>query len=185
MTVEFLDEYKRDQSNTRGDNSPNISLRDDMVSKNSIPTSAAKSNPQFSFSENLSPGEKAGNAIDKAPQLLDNGSADASGRKYSFSGADDTGVYGDLAQRSDVKLGSTGVTYTDQGGEVRFTYAIVPAESLVVSHDADGGRNPDYPAELQPRDRTRAASAWWTNTALSRRGNGSTGAKIHQWKRRG
>lgn len=54
--------------------------------------------------------------------------------------------------------GSAGVTYSDANSPVNFRYAIVPAETLVSSHDEYGNVNPEYPAELQPRDRTRVSS---------------------------
>lgn len=40
--------------------------------------------------------------------------------------------------------------------EVR--YAVVPIESMIPSNDPSGNVNPDYPSELQPRDRTRTAT---------------------------
>lgn len=54
--------------------------------------------------------------------------------------------------------GSSGTTYTGEGESVPFRYAVIPAESLVTSNDAEGRVNPRYPAELQPRDRTRGSS---------------------------
>ena len=49
-------------------------------------------------------------------------------------------------------------TYVNDNEPVRFRWAIVPAESLILSNDASGSINPAYPAELQPRDRTRPES---------------------------
>lgn len=37
-------------------------------------------------------------------------------------------------------------------------YAVVDVATLVTSHDNALHANPDFPAELQPRDRARAAS---------------------------
>ncbi|TWA74175.1 hypothetical protein FBZ82_101190 [Azospirillum brasilense] len=48
--------------------------------------------------------------------------------------------------------------YTPSGRPVDVEYRAVEAESLIASHDAQGGVNPQFPAELQPRDRTRIAS---------------------------
>lgn len=45
------------------------------------------------------------------------------------------------------------------GGEVKVRYAIVDAKDLVASQLPTFETNPKYPAELQPRDRTRSASA--------------------------
>lgn len=41
---------------------------------------------------------------------------------------------------------------------VPFHYAVIPASELIPSHGVDGTPNPNYPAELQPRDRTRETS---------------------------
>ena len=54
--------------------------------------------------------------------------------------------------------GASGVTYSDANTPISFRYAAVPAETLISSHDEYGNVNPNYPAELQPRDRSRAAS---------------------------
>ena len=66
--------------------------------------------------------------------------------------------YNALTQRGDVVLGDQDETYTEGNAPIRFTYAVVPAEALVVSNDEYGAVNPAYPAELQPRDRSRTAS---------------------------
>lgn len=55
-------------------------------------------------------------------------------------------------------VGNSGVTYTSDNQAVPFQYAVVPAESLITSNDQFGNVNSAYPAELQPRDRTRTAS---------------------------
>lgn len=47
---------------------------------------------------------------------------------------------------------------TSSGREVPVQYAVVEAADLITSQRSGGGRNPDYPSELQPRDRTRATS---------------------------
>lgn len=76
-----------------------------------------------------------------------------------FSVDEDTDrEYNTITKRDDVVLGDQDETYTEGNTPVQFTYAIVPAEALVVSNDEYGSVNPAYPAELQPRDRSRAAS---------------------------
>ena len=50
------------------------------------------------------------------------------------------------------------VAITPTGREVPVTYALVEADSLVASQRDEGGTNPNYPGELQPRDRSRGAS---------------------------
>lgn len=47
---------------------------------------------------------------------------------------------------------------TAAGREVPVRYAIVEAQSLRPSQTDEGTINPDYPAEMQPRDRSRGAS---------------------------
>lgn len=49
-------------------------------------------------------------------------------------------------------------TFVNDTEPVKFRWAIVPLESLVVSNDTSGSVNPAYPAELQPRNRGRQAS---------------------------
>ncbi|MBZ0262975.1 MAG: hypothetical protein K8F90_20505 [Hyphomicrobiales bacterium] len=47
---------------------------------------------------------------------------------------------------------------TAEGRKVPVRYAIVEAADLITSQRDDGGTNPDYPEEMQPRDRDRAVS---------------------------
>ena len=47
---------------------------------------------------------------------------------------------------------------TPAGTEHEVEYAIADADTLTASHDRFGNLNPAYPQELQPRDRSRAAS---------------------------
>lgn len=51
-----------------------------------------------------------------------------------------------------------GTAYTASNKPIDFKYEVVPADSLVTSHDNSLNVNAAFPAELQPRDRTRAAS---------------------------
>lgn len=56
-----------------------------------------------------------------------------------------------------ITLGSSGKTLAGTK-PINFKYAVMSVEDLVMSHDAYGVVNPDYPTELQPRDRNRMAS---------------------------
>lgn len=47
---------------------------------------------------------------------------------------------------------------TAKGTKVVTGFMVVEASSLIISHDEQGNANPDYPAELQPRDRSRDTS---------------------------
>ena len=59
--------------------------------------------------------------------------------------------------------GLNGTLYTTDNTPINFHYALVDPSALIVSNDAQNGAvNPAYPAELQPRDRTRAESVQTT-----------------------
>lgn len=59
--------------------------------------------------------------------------------------------------------GLSGTLYTTDNTPINFHYALVDPSALIVSNDAQNGAvNPAYPAELQPRDRTRAESVQTT-----------------------
>lgn len=51
------------------------------------------------------------------------------------------------------------VAITSTGRKVKVAYEVVEADGLVTSHGDDLTVNPRFPAELQPRDRSRPASA--------------------------
>lgn len=54
--------------------------------------------------------------------------------------------------------GREGVASTERGLEIGYRYALADADQLRTSQLDDLAPNPDYPAELQPRDRQRATS---------------------------
>lgn len=54
--------------------------------------------------------------------------------------------------------GRLSVVKTGAGDEVRTQFAILDVDDLIVSNMPDGRINPDFPAELQPRDRTSLKS---------------------------
>lgn len=47
---------------------------------------------------------------------------------------------------------------TAKGTRLDTTLAVIEADDLIASHDSLGNANPDYPQELQPRDRSRQSS---------------------------
>lgn len=57
---------------------------------------------------------------------------------------------------------------TPAGREFEVRPKVVEADSLVTSNNADGTVNPDYPQELQPRDRGRSASLDQINDIASK-----------------
>lgn len=75
---------------------------------------------------------------------------------------------------------------TAKGNVVDTKFAVIEAAKLIVSHDADGNPNSEYPKEFQPRDRGRETSqAWVKSTAkdldpdlLGKSRNASFGAPI-------
>ena len=58
----------------------------------------------------------------------------------------------------DRQKGSIKSAYSPKGAKIDTQYAVVEAGQLLASNDEDGNVNPDYPAELQPRDRSRKTS---------------------------
>lgn len=56
------------------------------------------------------------------------------------------------------KHGTTGEAFTENGTKIEFEYRVVEVTDLIVSNDSTGKVNPNYPQELQPRDRSRKAS---------------------------
>jgi hypothetical protein len=62
--------------------------------------------------------------------------------------------------------GAENTVKTAKGTQIATGFTVVEADTLIVSHDNQGNPNPDYPAELQPRDRGRETSiAWIRKTA--------------------
>lgn len=55
-------------------------------------------------------------------------------------------------------LGRSSFVVTTKGNEVKTAFKLVDAADLIPSNTTDGRINQDFPSELQPRDRTRAAS---------------------------
>lgn len=75
---------------------------------------------------------------------------------------------------------------TAKGTKLVTGFRVIEGKRLIVSHDRDGNPNPEYPQELQPRDRARQTSqAWIQKTAknldpdsLGRTQRADTGAPI-------
>lgn len=59
--------------------------------------------------------------------------------------------------KSMTNKGKSDTVRTDDGKEFKVSYKIVPAETLIASNTADFGKNENYPANLQPRDRDRVS----------------------------
>lgn len=55
---------------------------------------------------------------------------------------------------------------TAKGTKVVTGFKVIEAKNLIISHETDGTVNPEYPEEIQPRDRARTTSqAWVQKTA--------------------
>lgn len=63
-----------------------------------------------------------------------------------------------LHEVAPVATGKTATAKTERGTAVDTTYAVVDAKALISSHDTALRPDPRFPAELQPRERARAAS---------------------------
>ncbi|WP_419238298.1 hypothetical protein ACN08L_16465 (plasmid) [Photobacterium leiognathi subsp. mandapamensis] len=61
------------------------------------------------------------------------------------------------------QLGRTSYVVTAKGQEVETGFTVIEASDLIISNTLDGRINPDYPQELQPRDRTRQSSIMQIN----------------------
>lgn len=64
--------------------------------------------------------------------------------------------------------GNTVTAYTDNNDPIEVKYALAEAGDLVTSHDTALNVSPDYPKELQPRQRERAASETQINRIAGR-----------------
>jgi hypothetical protein len=63
-----------------------------------------------------------------------------------------------VATQRPISQGKAGQAYDSDGNAYEFTYTLAELDDLVPSNLDDFSPNPNYPKELQPRDRTRAAS---------------------------
>lgn len=71
---------------------------------------------------------------------------------------DDVILLLDSAIPTQTRTGRSSHVVTTKGGQVKTAFKIVDASQLVISNNQDGTINPAFPAELQPRDRTRLTS---------------------------
>ena len=63
--------------------------------------------------------------------------------------------------------GKTGTAKDNEGNAIEFTYEVVNANDLITSHNTSLNVNENYPSELQPRERTRAASQLQVNDIVN------------------
>lgn len=90
------------------------------------------------------------------------------------------------SDQNSILKGRSNNVKTAKGTKVSTVFAVLEADQVIASHTATGAENPNYPQELQPRDRSRDSSQAWvqktSNTldpeSLGRSGRADTGAPI-------
>lgn len=120
---------------------------------------------------------EARDAIDRIVKMLDNGvmtldeaieRANKVAGELEDTGFSDTGApvshaadrvrdYFENMMVKEEKNVKSATVRTDDGKELKVSYRIVPAETLIASNTADFGKNENYPKKLQPRDRDRVS----------------------------
>lgn len=113
----------------------------------------------------------------------DEGTDDGRARAFSMREERDA-LAGELLQG--VERGRSTTLTTESGARIDADFGVVEADQLQASHRPDMSQNPEYPAELQPRDRSRAASELQvakisgnlTPERLAESGDAGTGAPI-------
>ena len=87
---------------------------------------------------------------------------------------------------SGVIKGRNNKVKTAKGTQVSTVFALLESNQIIASHTSTGAENPNYPQELQPRDRSRESSQAWVQKtsngldpeSLGRSGRADTGAPI-------
>lgn len=87
---------------------------------------------------------------------------------------------------NNIVKGRTNKVKTAKGTQVSTVFALLESDQIIASHTSTGAENPNYPQELQPRDRSRESSQAWVQKtsngldpeSLGRSGRADTGAPI-------
>lgn len=103
------------------------------------------------------PGNEAG-AGPGAPVSAPGGQGNASGGTIPEGRAGINGGEAGSTLSAGERVPDEHTVYTPTGRPIAVRYRVVDADSLVPSHTDELKVNPDYPAELQPRERERSAS---------------------------
>ena len=121
--------------------------------------------------------DEAKDAIDRIAKMLDNGvmtldeaieRANKVADELEDAGVSDTSTpvshaadrvrdYFESMMAKEEKNVKSATVRTDDGKELKVSYRIAPAETLIASNTADFGKNENYPEKLQPRDRDRVS----------------------------
>ncbi|MFP3499900.1 hypothetical protein SB759_37410, partial [Pseudomonas sp. SIMBA_059] len=62
---------------------------------------------------------------------------------------------GSLKRARGLTVGRESVAVTERGTSVKTQYKVVEVEDLIASNTVGGAINPNFPTELQPRDRSK------------------------------
>lgn len=89
-------------------------------------------------------------------------------QRSGLTKAIDAAMANEMIQPQFVPIGRTGRVFDAEGRGVDVRYEIADARELITSHDPDLSANPAFPADLQPRDRSRAGSAEQINEIAAR-----------------
>lgn len=87
---------------------------------------------------------------------------------------------------NNIVKGRSNKVKTAKGTQVSTVFALLESDEIIASHSSTGAENPNYPQELQPRDRSRESSQAWVQKtsngldpeSLGRSGRADTGAPI-------
>ncbi|MEG1856610.1 MAG: hypothetical protein RR231_14070, partial [Acinetobacter sp.] len=87
---------------------------------------------------------------------------------------------------NNIVRGRSNKVKTAKGTQVSTVFALLESNQIIASHTSTGAENPNYPQELQPRDRSRESSQAWVQKtsngldpeSLGRSGRADTGAPI-------
>lgn len=87
---------------------------------------------------------------------------------------------------NNIVKGRSNKVKTAKGTQVSTVFALLESDEIIASHTSAGAENPNYPQELQPRDRSRESSQAWVQKtsngldpeSLGRSGRADTGAPI-------
>lgn len=68
---------------------------------------------------------------------------------------------------SKIYTGRSKTVKTAKGTQISASFALIDISRVIASHTATGAENPQYPQELQPRDRSRDTSQAWVQKTAS------------------
>lgn len=129
---------------------------------------STKSKPIYGITAQIAKGDAVIRAsIDKKGdcEILMGGSGEDVNESISFNPNDNTSDYKLALERAfseaeavistaEPTKGNVNNSTTVKGTKIKSVFALVESDSLIASHTGTGAKNPDFPQELQPRDRS-------------------------------